>query len=157
MFGPNRRPDVRQVRGVHVAVLDAEPAELLLDEAARRPVDRRRADQVRALRQQRHVDHRHGAHPGGGRHAVDPVLELGDVLLERADRGVADARVDEPVGPAREPVGARLRVVEREGRGLVDRRHGAAEGVLRHARVHELRVEAELLGVHQMAARLTTD
>ena len=102
---PQGLPHVRHVRRVHERGLDAEAGEVLLDQAARRPVDRGRAHHVGALPQQRQVDDRDRAHARARGDAALAVLQLGDALLQRLDRRVAQAGVDVAVVRAAEEGG----------------------------------------------------
>src|SRR5699024_12818196 len=66
----------------HVELGDGAPVELGGgDDVVAGPGERREGDEL-------------GAHPGRGRDRADPTLERGDALVERGDRGIADAGVD---------------------------------------------------------------
>jgi hypothetical protein len=61
-------------------------------------------------------------HPAGGGDRTGSTFERGDALLQHLDRRVAQAGVDVAVGFQRVQVGGVVRVLERVGRGLVERR-----------------------------------
>ncbi len=119
-----------EIGGVDEGRLDAEAAEVALHDHPRRAVDRRGADQVVALVEQREGHRAEGGHPGTGGEALGAALEGGHGLFEAGDGGVAHAGVDVAVGLSGETSGALGAVGEGEGGGLDDRRRHGAGGLV---------------------------
>ena len=147
-LGAHRLLDVRDVGGVDEAAGHAEAGVLLLEDHPARAVEGVGADDVRSRSEEGEVDRVDGRHARRrGERAAAP-LQLRDALLEGRDRGVAEARVLVAGVRAPEAGGPFVRVLERERRGLVDRRRdGAGEGARALSGVDDPAGETQVLDV----------
>ena len=106
---------------------------------------------MRAALQQSQIHGADGAHAGAGGDASATILQFGNAVLQGANGGIPDARVDESIFLPGEERRAVRGIPECEGGGLVDGNVDRTGGIRLVTRMNEFAVNAQVLGVHELS------
>ena len=151
----DRAPEILRLVGIDERGVDAELAEIHLEQGVGAAVQRRRRYDLVALLAQREQRRHFRRLAGGERQRRAPALERRHALFEHRRGRIRDARVDVAEGLQVEQARRVLRGVEHEGRGLVDRHRARTGGRVRNlSRVQAQRAESEFSVCHDLLCDL---